>query len=330
VRRRQFITILGGAAAASFSRPLPAHAQQSTLPVIGYLQSAASSYFAQFAGAVRDGLKEMGYTEGQNVAIEYRSAEGHYERLPELVADLIERRVDVIFAAGGTDPAKAAKAATSQIPIVFISAADPVRTGLVESLARPGGNVTGVSLLESALDAKKLGLLRELVPKAGVIAVLTNPRYPAAKSQSTEAREAAARVGVQPVMLSAGTDVEIDAAFERLGHEGAGALLVASDPLFNSRREQFVALAAKNSVPVMYPQREYVAVGGLISYGPHFADGYRQAGVYLGRILKGEKPADLPVMQPTKFELVINLKTAKALGLEVPDRVLALADEVIE
>jgi putative ABC transport system substrate-binding protein len=330
MRRREFVALLGGAAAASFSRSLAARAQRPTMPMIGYLQSAAPSYFAQFAPAVRDGLKEMGYTEGQNVTIEYRSAEGHYERLPALVADLIDRRVDVIFAAGGTDPAKAAKAATGKIPIVFISAADPVKSGLVDSLNRPGGNVTGVSLLASALDAKKLGLLRDLVPKASVIAVLTNPRYPAAKSQSAEAQEAAGRVGVHPVMLSAGTEAEIDAAFERLGHEGAGALLVASDPFFNSRREQFAALAAKHSVPVMYPQREYVTVGGLMSYGPHFADGYRQAGGYLGRVLKGEKPADLPVLQPTKFELVINLKTAKALGLAVPDRLLALADEVVE
>jgi putative ABC transport system substrate-binding protein len=330
MKRREFISLLGCAATASFSRSLAARAQQPTVPVIGYLQSAAPGYFAQFAPAVRDGLKETGYTEGQDVAIEYRSAEGHYERLAALVADLIARRVDVIFAAGGTDPAKAAKAATSKIPIVFISAADPVKSGLVDSLNRPGGNVTGVSLLASALDAKKLGLLRDLVPKASMIAVLTNPKYPAAKSQSAEAQEAAGRVGVHPVMLSTGTEAEIDAAFERLGHEGARALLVASDPFFNSRREQFAALAAKHSVPVMYPQREYVTVGGLISYGPHFADGYRQAGVYLGRVLKGEKPGDLPVMQPTKFELVINLKTAKTLGLEISPTLLALADEVIE
>jgi putative tryptophan/tyrosine transport system substrate-binding protein len=330
MRRREFVALLGCAATASLSRTRAARAQQPTAPVIGYLQSAAPSYFAQFAAAVRDGLKETGYTEGQNVVIAYRSADGHYERLPALVADLIERRVDVIFAAGGTDPAKVAKAATSKIPIVFISAADPVKSGLVDSLNRPGGNITGVSLLASALDAKKLGLLRDLVPKASVIAVLTNPRYPAAKSQSAEAQEAAGRVGVRSIMLSAGTEVEIEAAFERLVHEGAGALLVASDPFFNSRREQFAALAARHSVPVMYPQREYVTVGGLISYGPHFADGYRQAGVYLGRVPKGEKPGDLPVMQPTKFELVINLTTAKALGIDMPDRLLALADEVIE
>jgi putative tryptophan/tyrosine transport system substrate-binding protein len=247
VRRRDFVMLLGGATAASLSRTRAVRAQQPTVPVIGYLQSAAPTYFAQFGPAVRDGLKEMGYTEGQNVAIEYRSAEGHYERLPALVADLIERRVDVIFAAGGTDPAKVAKAATSKIPIVFISAADPVKSGLVDSLNRPGGNITGVSLLASALDAKKLGLLRDLVPKASVIAVLINPRYPAAKSQSAEAQVAAGRVGVHSIMLSAGTAAEIDAAFERLVHEGAGALLVASDPFFNSRREQFAALAAKHS-----------------------------------------------------------------------------------
>jgi putative ABC transport system substrate-binding protein len=300
------------------------------MPVIGYLQSASPSYFAQFSDAVRQGLNEIGYVEGQNVAIERRSAEGHYDRLTALAVGLVDRQVAVILAAGGTDPAKAAKAATSNIPIVFVSAADPVRTGLVASLNRPGGNVTGVSLLASALDAKKLGLLRELAPKASTIGVLINPDYPSANSQREEAQQAAARLGLRPLMLSARADGEIDLAFASAAKQGADALLVATDPFLLSRRERLVALAARYAVPAIYAQREVVTAGGLISYGPHFWDGYRQAGAYVGRVLKGEKPADLPVLQPTKFELVINLKTAKALGLEVPDRLLALADEVIE
>ena len=292
MKRRQFISLLGGVAAAW---PVAARGQQAAMPVIGYLQSASSSYFAQFADAVSQGLSEVGYVEGRNVAIEYRSAEGHYDRLPALVADLIGRHVAVIFAAGGTDPAKAAKAATSNIPIVFISAADPVRTGLVASLNRPGGNVTGVSLLAATLDAKKLGLLRDLTPNVSTIGVLINPGYPAAKSQAAEVQEAASRLGVRLILLYAGTDSEVAAAFAGLVQQDGGALVVATDPFFNSRREQFAALAARHSIPVMYPQREYVSGGGLISYGPQFADGFRQAGAYLGRVLKGEKPGDLPV-----------------------------------
>jgi putative ABC transport system substrate-binding protein len=326
MRRRDFIKVIAGSAAAL---PLAARAQQTAMPVIGYLQSASPSYFAQFSDAVSRGLNEIGYVEGQNVTIERRSAEGHYDRLAALAAGLVDRQVAVILAAGGSDPAKAAKAATSNIPIVFVSAADPVRTGLVASLNRPGGNVTGVSLLASALDAKKLGLLRELAPKASTIGVI-NPDYPSANSQREEAQQAAARLGLRPLMLSARADGEIDLAFASAAKQGADALLVATDPFLLSRRERLVALAARYAVPAIYAQREVVTAGGLISYGPHFWDGYRQAGAYVGRVLKGEKPADLPVLQPTKFELVINLKTAKALGLEVPDRLLALADEVIE
>jgi putative ABC transport system substrate-binding protein len=327
MRRRDFIKVIAGSAAAL---PLAARAQQMAMPVIGYLQSASTSYFAQFSDAVRQGLNEIGYVEGQNVAIERRSAEGHYDRLAALAAGLVDRQVAVILATGGSDPAKAAKAATSNIPIVFVSAADPVRTGLVASLNRPGGNVTGVSLLASALDAKKLGLLRELAPKASTIGVLINPDYPSANSQREEAQQAAGRLGLRLLMLSARADGEIDLAFASAAKQGADALLVATDPFLLSRRERLVALAARYAVPAIYAQREVVTAGGLISYGPHFWDGYRQAGAYVGRVLKGEKPADLPVLQPTKFELVINLKTAKALGLEVPDRLLALADEVIE
>jgi putative tryptophan/tyrosine transport system substrate-binding protein len=326
MRRREAIALIGAAAAL----PIAARGQQRPLPVIGFIHGASPSYFAQWAAAVREGLKEAGYVEGRNVVVEYRWADGRYDRLPALVADLVDRQVAVIFAAGGTDPAVAAKAATTKIPIVFVSAADPVKTGLVASLNRPGGNVTGVSLLASALDAKKLEFLRELAPKADTVGVLINPNYPAAKSQADEVREAAGRLGVRPVMLSASTEGDIDAAFASLVQRGAGALLVGTDPFFNSRRDHFAALAERHSLPVIYPQREYVAAGGLISYGPDFGDGYRQAGLYVGRILAGAKPAELPVTQATKFELVINLRTAKALGLTVPPTLLARADEVIE
>jgi putative ABC transport system substrate-binding protein len=325
IRRREFITLLGGAAVW----PLTAGAQQAAVPVIGFINSASPSYFAT-AGAFRDGLKEMGYVEGQNVAIEYRWAEGHYERLPALVRDLVDRQVAVIFAGGGTDPAKAAQAATTKIPIVFVSAADPVRTGLVASLSRPSANVTGVSLLASVLDAKKLGLLRELVPQASVIGALINPNYPEANIQSEEFKAAASRLGVRSIVLPAGTETDINAVFETLVQQHVDALVVSTDPLFAALRDHLVVLAARHSMPAIYFQREFVAAGGLIAYGPDFADGYRQAGVYVGRVLKGEKPAELPVVQPTKFELVVNLKTAKALGLTVPSTLYALANELIE
>jgi len=275
-------------------------------------------------------LKEAGYVEGQNVTIESRWAEGHYERLPALVADLLGRNVSVIFAAGGTDPAKAAKAATSTTPIVFVSAADPVRTGLVESLNRPGANVTGVSLLASSLDGKKLDLLRELVPKASVFATLLNPNYPDAKIQGDQFQAAATQLGVRPIILSATTDADIEGTFAALERQHVDAIVLANDPFFGAKRGLLIGLAKRYSVPMMYWQREFATSGGLISYGPSFADGYRQAGVYVGRVLKGEKPADLPVVQPTKFEMVVNLKTAKALGIAAPATLLATADEVIE
>jgi putative tryptophan/tyrosine transport system substrate-binding protein len=327
MKRREFVIALGGAAA---SVPFAARAQRTAMPVVGFLHGASPSYLRQFIDALRKGLDESGYVEGQNLAIEYRWAEGHYDRLAALAADLVERQVAVILAMGGTDPARAAKAATSTIPIVFVSAADPVKTGLVASLNRPGGNVTGVSLIAAALDEKKLGLLHELVPNASVVAGLINPNYPGAKTQADEVQETASRLGVKAIALIATTDDEIDAAFASATQQGAGAMIVSSDPFFNSRGGRFVQQAARHSLPVIYPQREFVHGGGLISYGPDFSDGYRNGGVYVGKILKGAKPAELPVMQPTKFDLVINLKTAKALGLIVPPTLLATADEVIE
>jgi putative ABC transport system substrate-binding protein len=327
MKRREFMALLGGAGAGV---PFAARAQQAAMPVIGFLHGASPTYLGQFVDALRQGLAEAGYVEGQNLAIEYRWAEGHYDRLPALAADLVNRQVAVILAMGGTDPARAAKAATSTIPIVFVSAADPVRTGLVASLNRPGGNVTGVSLIAAALDEKKMGLLHELAPKASFIAGLVNPNYPGAKAQTAEVQESANHLGVKAIVLTATTDDEIDAAFASAARQGAGAILVSSDPFFNSRSGRFVEQALRHSMPVIYPQSEYVRGGGLISYGPDFSDGYRNGGVYVGKILKGATPAELPVMQPTKFELVINLKTAKALGLAVPPTILATADEVIE
>jgi putative tryptophan/tyrosine transport system substrate-binding protein len=327
MRRREFMTLVGGAAV---SMPLAARAQEPAKPVVGFLHGASPSYLGQFVEALHKGLAEAGYVEGQNLAVEYRWAEGHYDRLAALAADLVERQVAVILAMGGTDPARAAKAATSTIPIVFVSAADPVRTGLVASLNRPGGNVTGISLIAAALDEKKLGLLHELVPKASLVAGLINPNYPGAKAQTTEVQESANHLGVKATILTSATEDEINAAFASASQQGVGAITVSSDPFFNSRSGRFVEQAARYSIPVIYPQREYVRGGGLMSYGPDFSDGYRNGGTYVGKILKGASPAELPVVQPTKFELVINLKTAKTLGLNVPATLLATADEVIE
>lgn len=327
MRRREFITLIGGATAAW---SLAARAQQLAMPVIGFLHSASDDYFAPFKDAFHVGLKEIGFVEHTNVTIEYRWAEGHYDRLPALVADLLGRKVDVLFAAGSTDPAKAAEAATTTTPIVFVSAADPVKTGLIASLNRPGGNVTGVSLLASALNGKKLDLMHTLVPNASVFATLINPNYPEAKAEADDFTAAARGLGVRSAVLFAGTDVEIGNVFATVEQQHIGAIVLANDPFFGARRDQLVALAALHKVPMMYFQKESISAGGLVSYGPAFADGYREGGVYVGRILKGEKPADMPVVQPTRFELVINLKTAKALDLTMPPTFLAIADEVIE
>jgi putative ABC transport system substrate-binding protein len=320
------MTVLAGAAAY----PLLAGAQQKAMPVIGYLSSSGSpDSTAPSLAAFREGLSATGNVEGQNVAIEYRWAEGHYDRLPALAADLVGRKVDVI-ATGGMPSALAAKSATSTIPIVFLIGTDPVELSLVKSLARPSGNLTGVTMIATELMPKRLELLSELVPRARMIALLVNPNNASAEPQSRDVQEAARAKGVQLPILKAGTESEIDAAFVSLVQLHAGALVVGTDSLFISRREQLVALAARHAVPAIYEFRDFAADGGLISYGPSLTAGFRQVGINTGRILAGAKPADLPVQQPTTFELVVNLKTAKALDLTVPPSILARADEVIE
>ena len=327
MRRREFITLLGGAAV---TWPVAARAQQPTRPVVGYLHSATSDTAAHFVVAFRNGLKESGYVEGQNVTVEYRFAEGQYDRLAALAADLVQRKVAVIVASGGDPPALAAKAASATIPIIFISSSDPVKLGLVASLNRPGGNATGVNVFTSMMAAKRLELLRELVPQDAVLAALVNPGSPSAVTQSEDLQEAA-RVSKQKlIVLKASTESDIDLAFATLVQQRAAALLVDTDAFFLNRRNQFSALAAHHRIPTIYAQREFVVAGGLMSYGVSLADMNRQLGVYVGRVLKGEKPADLPVQQPTKFEFVVNLITAKVLDLEIPAKLLVLADEVIE
>ena len=323
--RRRFILLLGGAMTAA--RAL--RAQQKAMPVIGYLDTGSLSEAARFVAAFQQGLSETAYVEGQNLTIEYRWAEDRYDRLPALAADLVGRKVDVIVASGGSPSALAAKSETSTIPIVF-SVGDPVELGLVASLARPGGNLTGVSNMNVELNPKRLELLSELVPQAKVIALLVNQNNRNTERNIKDVQEAARAKGVQLSILKAGTESEIDAAFGSLAQLRAGALVVATDPFLNSRRDQLVALASRHAVPAIYYWREFATAGGLISYGPSLTAGYRHAGVYAGKILKGAKPADLPVQQPTTFELVVNLNTAKALGLTVPPSILARADEVIE
>jgi putative ABC transport system substrate-binding protein len=329
MKRREFITLVGGVTASSVLWPFVAQAQQEPV-VIGLLHSGSADDQVNLVAAARQGLKEAGYAEGQNVRIEYRWAEGNYDRLPGMAADLVDRRVALIIAAGGTDPARAAKAATSIIPIVFVSAADPVRAGLVASLSRPEGNVTGINMIGAMLEAKRLELLHELVPQASIIGVLINPKYPAAKIQTQEVQEAIARLGVKLVLLNASTEPEVDAAFTAFVEQKVGAVLACNDPFFGSYREKLAALALGHKLPAMSFRREFAEVGGLLSYGAVFEESYRQAGVYAGRILKGAKTTDLPVMQPTKFEMVVNLKTAKTLGLVVAESFLLRADQIIE
>jgi putative tryptophan/tyrosine transport system substrate-binding protein len=326
MRRRAFITLLGGTAAAW---PLVARAQQPAMPVIGFLHSATPEAYAPMVAAFRQGLKEAGYLEGQNVTIEYRWAEGHYDRLRALAADLIGRKVTVI-AATSTPAAQAAKAATATVPIVFTTGDDPVKLGLVASLNRPGGNVTGVSSLLVELGSKQLGLLRELAPGIAAIAVLTNPNFPGTERQLRDVEAAARVLGLQLLVLRASSEREIDAAFATIAQQSGAALLVGVDPFFLSLRDQIVALAARHAIPALYPVRDFAVAGGLMSYGTDFADSYREAGIYTGRIVRGENPADLPVQRSTKFEFVINLKTAKALNVAVPNSMQLLADEVIE
>lgn len=326
MRRRAFIGLLG----VVMAWPVATRAQQSAMPVVGYLNSGSPDTFAHLVTAFRQGLKDAGYIEGQNVVIEYRWAEGRYDQLPVLAADLVKRQVSVIAATGGDQSAVAAKAATTSIPIVFIAGGDPVIQGLVSSLNRPGANLTGVFFLTGAIESKRLGLLRELIPNTAIIGVLLNPNSPAAELELRDIPDAARAIGQRIVILEAGNERDIDAAFASLVQRQIGALLVASDPFFSNRRDQIVALATQYSLPTIYFSREFAAAGGLMSYGANLADAFWQAGIYTGRILKGEKPADLPVMRPTKFELVVNLKTAGSLGLTVPPSLVALANEVIE
>ena len=327
MRRREFITLLGG---ATVVWSLTAHAQRPAMPVIGLLGSSSADNSFHVMAALRAGLNESGFVEGQNVAVEYRWADDNYDRLPALATELVNRQVAVIVTTGAEPSALAAKAATTKIPIIFVIDGDPVSIGLVDSLNRPGGNVTGMSLIASALEAKRLELLRELVPKSTLIAVLVNPDYPDTDFQVGGLEAAASDSGQKIYVLNARSEHELDTAFTTIFQQRASALLVAADPVFNRLHNQIVALVARYKVPAIYESREFVAAGGLISYGASIADAYRGAGIYAGKILKGAKPADLPVQQPTTFELVINLNAAKAIGLEIAPTLLVRADEVIE
>jgi putative ABC transport system substrate-binding protein len=326
VRRRAFISLLGGAAAAW---PLAVRAQQSAVPVVGFLSSQSAATSAYLVAALRQGLNESGFIESQNMAMEYRWADGRYDQLPALAAELVRRPVAVIVASA-PPAALAARAATSTLPIVFSGGIDPVKLGLVAGLNRPGGNITGVSQFSTALEGKRLELLHELVPHAAVIAMLVNPTFAGTDAITDDMQSAARALGLKLNVLKASSEHDLEAAVASIGQLGAGALVVASDPFFFGRHDRVVTVVAHHAVPAIYQFREFAAAGGLMSYGTNLADAYRQVGVYTGRILKGEKPGDLPVVQPTKFELVINLKTGKTLGLDVPDKLLARADEVIE
>ena len=327
MKRREFMTLLGGAAAAW---PLSARAQQAAMPTVGFVRTTTPQDSAHLVAAFRRGLAEIGYVEGQNVTIEYRYALNQVERLPAIMADLVDRRVSVLAATGGTISARAAKAATATIPIVFTTGDDPVRVGLVASLSRPDGNATGVSVLTARLGSKRLGLLHEMVPTASPIAVLVNPTNPDTEDEANDIREAARGLGIQIVVVRAGKADDLDDAFATLVHQGARALIIGSDTFFTSQRSQISIRAARHSLPNIWVTRIEVEAGGLMSYGANIPDVYRDAGVYAGQILKGAKPANLPVQLPTAFDLIINLQTAKALGLEVPPTLIARADEVIE
>jgi putative tryptophan/tyrosine transport system substrate-binding protein len=326
MRRREFVTLLGG----MLAWPLAASAQQAAMPVVGFLGAPTPAPYARYVGAIHQGLKEAGYVEGQNVRFEYRWAEGHYDKLPALAAELVSQHVAVIVPIGGASPTVAAKDATTTIPIVFNMGADPVKSGLVTSLNRPGGNATGVAMLVAELQAKRFELLHELVPNAALIAVLVNPTNPEAETQVQDVQRAARTISQRVLILHASTERELSMAFATLVQERAEALLVSGDPFFTSQPILFVVLTARHAIPAIYPWRSHADAGGLMSYGASLLDSYRQAGVYTGRILKGEKPADLPILQATKLELIVNLKTARALGINLPASVLARADEVIE
>jgi putative ABC transport system substrate-binding protein len=326
MKRREFITLLGSAVTAW---PLAARAQQA-MPVIGFLSSASAAPFAHLVAAFRDGLKAIGFVEGQNVVIDFRWADGQYDKLPMIAAELVRRQVTVIVAVGGAPAVLPAVAATPTIPIVFSTGGDPITLGIVRSLNRPAGNATGVYLFAADIEAKRLGLLRDLVPTSALIGVLLNPNNPNAETQSKDVQEAARAIGQKIQIVHAATEAALGTTFTTLTQMRADALLVGGDPFFNNRRNLLILLATRHGIPTMYDQREFVLAGGLMSYGTSLSDAYRQIGIYTGRILRGEKPADLPVVQSTKFDLVINLNAAKALGLNVPDTLLARADEVIE
>jgi ABC-type uncharacterized transport system substrate-binding protein len=327
MRRREFITLLGGAAAAW---PLAAHAQQPTMPVIGFMSGRGAKDSEYLVAAFRQGLAETGFVEGQTVTIEYRWADGDYDRMPALAADLVSKKVAVLIGVGGDVSAAAAKKATATIPVIFGMGTDPVKAGLVASFNRPGGNTTGFTLWTSEMESKRLGLLREIVPAVQLIGILVNPKFPPSSLELGDLEVAAKGIGQQYFVASANDDAELDAALASLLQQRVGAFLVTAAPFLDTRMERIIGFSAQNRLPAIYQFREYAKAGGLISYGPDILDSYRDAGGYVGRILKGEKPADLPVLQPTKYDFVINLKTAKALGLSVPPTLLAEAGEVIE
>jgi putative tryptophan/tyrosine transport system substrate-binding protein len=326
MRRREFITLIGGSAAF----PLAVRAQQPRTPIIGFLHSASPGPYASLVAAFRQGLSETGFVEGRNVTIQYRWAEGQYDRLPALATELVALKVEVIMAAGGEPSPLAAKAATSTIPIVFTAGGDPVEAGLVASLNRPGGNLTGTTIMGLQMGSKRLDLVRQLVPNAQNVTMLVNPKFPTVPGEVRDIRDAGRALGIHIDVLDASTEREIETAFKSMVQQKADALIVATDPFLLAQRDQLVRLAAHYRVPTIYFLREFVDAGGLISYGPNIANGYRQAGLYVGQVLSGANPATLPILQPTHFLLFLNVKVAKALGLAIPDRLLALADEVIE